>query len=172
MCRTFLLLLYENIVKCLCPRLFSIRHHMVMVFCTLLLVPYAFFFATNNRSYLYFKPWFVHFWLSIHPPIHPSILCTVYHTQGRWDPGAYPRGLGAQGRGHPGQGANPSQGTITHIHTLRTIWKCQSAYNTSLHWRRKQEYQEEKHEEHMQTPHTQGWGGNRAPNPGGLRQTC
>ncbi|XP_047018227.1 uncharacterized protein LOC124629228 [Ictalurus punctatus] len=59
-----------------------------------------------------------------------------FTVQGHREPGAYPRGLGAQGGGHPGRGANPSQCTIPHtrtlILTLQTIWKCQSAYNACL----------------------------------------
>ncbi|KAF4075986.1 hypothetical protein AMELA_G00225230 [Ameiurus melas] len=53
--------------------------------------------------------------LIIHPSIHPS--STAYLFQGHGELGAYPRKHRAQGGVHPGQGANPSQGTITHTLT-------------------------------------------------------
>ncbi|KAF4074980.1 hypothetical protein AMELA_G00229430, partial [Ameiurus melas] len=37
--------------------------------------------------------------------------------KGHGEPGAYPRNHRAQGRVHPGQGASPSQGTITYTLT-------------------------------------------------------
>lgn len=53
------------------------------------------------------------FWLE-----NPSILHTVYPTQGHGDPGAYPKELRAQGRGHIGWSANPSQDRIRHYRQL------------------------------------------------------
>lgn len=46
-----------------------------------------------------------------------SIFTTVYPTRCHRDPGDHPREPGAQGWGHTGQGANPSQGTITDTFT-------------------------------------------------------
>ncbi|KAK2831058.1 hypothetical protein Q7C36_016144 [Tachysurus vachellii] len=86
---------------------------------------------------------------------------------------------------HPGQSANPSQGTHTHTHThthtlihshnhtLRTIFqRCQSTYHACL-WtgggNRSTRRKPPRHGENMQTPHTQGGGGNRTPNPGAFK---
>lgn len=51
--------------------------------------------------------------LSLELSIHLFILFSAYSTQGCREPGIYPKGLGAQSKVHPGQGTNPSQGTIT-----------------------------------------------------------
>ncbi|XP_053536387.1 uncharacterized protein tafa5l isoform X1 [Ictalurus punctatus] len=53
---------------------------------------------------------------------HSGWTCTkgggrIKTVTGRGESGAYPSGLVAQGRGHPGRGANPSQGTIAHTFT-------------------------------------------------------
>ncbi|MCI4377196.1 hypothetical protein PGIGA_G00200910 [Pangasianodon gigas] len=66
---------------------------------------------------------------------HPSILCAAYPTQEdnervTGEPGAYPSGLGAQGREHSGWDASSSQGAIAH--TPRIILECQTAYDTCL----------------------------------------
>ncbi|KAK3542220.1 hypothetical protein QTP86_018473 [Hemibagrus guttatus] len=79
-----------------------------------------------------------------------------------------------QGRIHPGWSADPSQGThihtLIHSHSLETLINLQCM---SLDRGRKPEYPEEtpRHGENMQTPHTHGRGGNRTPNPGGVRLT-
>lgn len=53
--------------------------------------------------------------------VHLCIFCTVYPMQGHGQLGDHPRGLGEQGGGHPGQDANPSQGTIaTDVHSHTT----------------------------------------------------
>ncbi|KAK2843201.1 hypothetical protein Q7C36_011416 [Tachysurus vachellii] len=64
----------------------------------------------------------------------------------------------------------------SHNHTLRTIFqRCQSTYHACL-WtgggNRSTRRKPPRHGENMQTPHTQGGGGNQTPNPGGVRQTC
>lgn len=48
-----------------------------------------------------------------------SSFCTAYPTQCHVEPRVYPKGLRAQGRGCPGQGAKPSQETITHSAQFR-----------------------------------------------------
>lgn len=40
--------------------------------------------------------------LFLHLSIHPSMFCTAFPTQGHGKTGAYPKGLTAQGRRHPG----------------------------------------------------------------------
>ncbi|KAK2818200.1 hypothetical protein Q7C36_022133 [Tachysurus vachellii] len=64
----------------------------------------------------------------------------------------------------------------SHNHTLRTIiQRCQSTYHACL-WtgggNRSTRRKPPRHGENMQTPQTQGGGGNRTHNPGGVRQTC
>ncbi|KAK3524324.1 hypothetical protein QTP70_028055, partial [Hemibagrus guttatus] len=85
--------------------------------------------------------------------------------------------IGHQGRIHPGQSANPSQGTHTHSHSLtqsHTTGNLEMPINLqymSLDRGRKPDYPEEplRHGENMQTPHTHGGGGypwsSRVPAP-------
>ncbi|KAK3572389.1 hypothetical protein QTP86_032684 [Hemibagrus guttatus] len=78
--------------------------------------------------------------------------------------------IGYQGRIHPGQSANPSQGTHTHSHSLTTD-NLEIPINIPrmlLDWGRKPEYPEETPEAQGRTCkfHTHGGGGNRTPNPG------
>ncbi|KAF4080707.1 hypothetical protein AMELA_G00174390 [Ameiurus melas] len=55
-------------------------------------------------------------------------------TKGHGEPGAYPWEHRAQGGGHPGQGACPSQGTITHSRftciSLCSLVFCQEMLNS------------------------------------------
>ncbi|KAK3548987.1 hypothetical protein QTP70_024814, partial [Hemibagrus guttatus] len=71
--------------------------------------------------------------------------------------------IGHQGRIHPGQSANPSQGTYTHSHSLtqsHTTDNLEMPINLqciSLDWGRKPEYPEETPEargEHANSTHT------------------
>lgn len=58
----------------------------------------------------------------VDPSLYFPYGCSI---QGCREPGAFPRGLVAQGRGDPGWRANPWQCTIAHtltsIHTLQTV---------------------------------------------------
>ncbi|KAK3547826.1 hypothetical protein QTP86_031978 [Hemibagrus guttatus] len=74
--------------------------------------------------------------------------------------------IGHQGRIHPGQSANPSQGT--HTHTTDYLEMPINLQCMSLDWGRKSP----RNRENMQTPHTHGRGRNRTPNPGGVWQMC
>ncbi|KAK2868842.1 hypothetical protein Q7C36_000713 [Tachysurus vachellii] len=113
-----------------------------------------------------------------HSFIH--FLPLIRTTSGHGEPVPISGIIGHQGRIHPGRSANPSQGTHTLIHsrnhTLGTIFqRCQSTYHACL-WtgggNRSTRRKPPRHEENMQTPHTQGGGGNRTPNAGDVRQTC
>lgn len=48
-------------------------------------------------------------------------------------PRVYPREYRVQGGGHPGWGANTSQGTITHIHTLIQQRQLRDANKSPMH---------------------------------------
>ncbi|XP_053500741.1 aspartate and glycine-rich protein-like [Ictalurus furcatus] len=81
----------------------------------------------------------------------------------------------AQGRVHPGQGASPSQGTITYTLTHQPTMHVFGLGEENQSTRRKPP----QHRENMQTPHTHGPGGpcvrpggNQTPDPGGVRRTC
>ncbi|KAF4081199.1 hypothetical protein AMELA_G00158760, partial [Ameiurus melas] len=84
------------------------------------------------------------------------------------EPGAYLRELGAQGRGHPGCGANPSQGTITHTHSHTTDNLEMPAYSGLGEETEVPRGNSLKHKENMNSMHT-GW--RQTPSPGGVRQT-
>ncbi|XP_053541050.1 uroporphyrinogen-III synthase isoform X2 [Ictalurus punctatus] len=83
--------------------------------------------------------------------------------KGHGEPGVYPREHGAQGGVHPGQGAYPSQGTITYTHThthsytTDTLDTPVSLPCMCLDWGRKPEYPEETpaaRGEHANSTHT------------------
>ncbi len=67
--------------------------------------------------------------------IHPSIFNRLFLLQGRGEPGAYPRKHRAQGGVHPGQGASPSQGTITYTltHTFIHYGHFRHANQSTMH---------------------------------------
>ncbi|KAK3543968.1 hypothetical protein QTP70_032316, partial [Hemibagrus guttatus] len=111
-----------------------------------------------------------------HNHFHSFIVCRLSELHsGHGEPVPISGIIGHQGRIHPGRSANPSQGAHTHSHSLtqsHTTDNLEMPINLpcmSLDWGRKPE----------QTPdpgrtcklHTHGGGGNRTPNPGGVRQT-
>lgn len=79
-------------------------------------------------------------------------------------------GLGAQSRGHFGQGARPSQDTITHqfIHSGQ-FRDAHCMQGMSLNWGKKSEYLKESTERTCKL-HTQNEGRNETHNPAGGRQ--
>ncbi|GAA6081097.1 phosphatidylinositol-3-phosphatase SAC1-A, partial [Tachysurus ichikawai] len=93
-------------------------------------------------------------------------------TSGHGEPVPISGIIGHQGRIHPGRSANPSQGThtLSFTHTIthygQFFQRCQSTYHACL-WtgggNRSTRRKPPRHGENMQTPHTQGGGGNRTP---------
>ena len=97
----------------------------------------------------------------LNPSNHPLYRLILFRVTGK--PGAYPREHRAQGRVHPGQGANPSQGTLTYTFTHPFIHyghfgqANQTTVHMSLDWGRKPEYPEETpaaRGEHANSAHT------------------
>ncbi|XP_053502734.1 junctional adhesion molecule 3B isoform X1 [Ictalurus furcatus] len=92
--------------------------------------------------------------------------------------GEHPREHGAQGVVHPGKGASPSQGTITYTltHPFIHYGHFGHANQPTMHVFGLGEETgvlggNPQHGENMQTPHTQGHGGNRTPNPGEIQNS-
>lgn len=90
---------------------------------------------------------------------HPSIFCGTHPRHCCREPGAYPRGVWAQGGGHPGSHTH----SFTHYDlfrnanrpTMHVFWlREESVIPGGNPWSR----------ENMQTQHTQGGGRNQSPN--------
>lgn len=90
---------------------------------------------------------------------HLSIFCTAY--QGSGEPGAYPGGLDAQGGGHAGRGANPSQGIIALklTHPFTHYGQFGNASQFTMHvfglWEENPEETPEAQREHANSTHTE-----------------
>ncbi|KAF4083293.1 hypothetical protein AMELA_G00138220 [Ameiurus melas] len=95
-----------------------------------------------------------------------------------WEIWSLSQGASGTRQGTPWTGCQsiPGHNHIhTRIHTLWTLWTCQSAYHACL-WpgggSRSTRRKPPKQGENIQTLHTQGSGWNPTHSPGSARQTC